>query len=64
MDNGIDITLRPYQESALVAADQALQAGVTKQIWSMATGLGKTFSGTFYAMRRNQPTLWLVHRDE
>ncbi|MCL4495097.1 MAG: DEAD/DEAH box helicase [Firmicutes bacterium] len=59
-----DITLRPYQESALVAADQALREGITKQIWSMATGLGKTFSGTFYAMRRNQPTLWLVHRDE
>ena len=58
------LTLRPYQHAAMTAADEALGVGTTRQIWSMATGLGKTFSGTFYASRRNQRTLWIVHRDE
>ena len=59
-----NITLRPYQEAAIAASEQGLQDGVTKQIWSLATGTGKTFSGTTYAQRRDLPTLWLVHRDE
>lgn len=59
-----NITLRPYQEAAIAASEQGLQDGVTKQIWSLATGTGKTASSTVYAAQRNQPTLWLVHRDE
>ncbi|WP_242968568.1 DEAD/DEAH box helicase [Sulfobacillus sp. hq2] len=57
-------TLRPYQEAAIAASRQSLTQGITRQIWSLATGTGKTFTGTTYAQQRGLPTLWLVHRDE
>ena len=59
-----DIVLRDYQEAALAATENALAGGVKRQVWSMATGLGKTICFAELARRRGGETLILAHRDE
>ncbi len=61
---GGPVVLRDYQEAALAATENALAGGVERQVWSMATGLGKTICFAELARRRGGNTLILAHRDE
>jgi len=57
--------LRNYQHRCLEAADKAVQNGVTRQLWVLATGLGKTvLVAAYLATRGIKGTIGLMHREE
>lgn len=58
------ITLRPYQEEAIVAAMEAWKGPQHRALLSLSTGLGKTIIFSALASRANVPTLILAHREE
>lgn len=57
-------TLRPYQEEALTAINQAFVHHMRRPIISLATGLGKTVIFATQAQRTSDRVLVLAHRDE
>ncbi len=59
------VELRPYQAEALEALDAAIEAGITRNVISQATGTGKTVEFASWLARRSpKRALVLVHRDE
>jgi superfamily II DNA or RNA helicase len=58
------IELRDYQETTLAKSAEAEMRGVRKQLWVLATGLGKTIIFAAHAARRGERTLVIAHRDE
>lgn len=56
-------SLRPYQTTAIEKINEALRRGVNKQILSLATGLGKTFTAV-QAVKEYKRVLWLTHTEE
>jgi len=62
--SGTKLGLREYQERTLAATFAALDRGVRRQMWVLATGLGKTVALVSLAERMNVRTLIIAHRDE
>lgn len=60
----VPLPLRRYQAEAIAASESALASGVTRQVWSMATGLGKTVAFAALLRRRGGRALVVAHRDE
>lgn len=58
------ISLRPYQIECLDAIRAAKERGVTRPLFSMATGLGKTVVFASLAKELGCRTLIVAHRDE
>lgn len=58
------LTLRPYQQEALTAIEDALAQGITRPLLALPTGTGKTVVFAHLVARRPGGTLILVHRDE
>lgn len=58
------ITLWDYQEKALFAVIQALQAGIHRQLIVLPTASGKTFVMAAIAKLLNLKVLLIAHRDE
>lgn len=57
--------LRPYQEKCLEASAKAAANGITRQLWVLATGLGKTVMVSAWIARRGaQGTYGVMHREE
>lgn len=55
--------LRPYQHTSINKITEALQRGVSSQILSLATGLGKTFTAV-QATKNFNRVLWVTHTEE
>jgi superfamily II DNA or RNA helicase len=55
--------LRPYQQEALTAIDEALARGVRRQLLALPTGGGKTVVFSELVRRRPGRALILAHRD-
>ncbi len=58
------VALRPYQQEALAAVEQAAAGGIRRQILALPTGTGKTVIFAELIRRRGAPALVLMHRDE
>ncbi len=58
------IALRDYQKDVLDSTWEARKRGVSRLLWSMATGAGKTVTFAALARDLNMRTLILAHRDE
>jgi superfamily II DNA or RNA helicase len=58
------ISPRFYQGSSIETVIQRFQKGVTRQLLSLATGLGKTICFGLLAKKLDTKTLVLAHRDE
>lgn len=58
------ITLRPYQEEAVAAVEQAIARGVTRPLVQLPTGTGKTIVFAELIRRLGEPALVIAHRDE
>lgn len=58
------MNLRPYQEAALAAVEDAVARGLRRLIIAHATGLGKTIIFSHYVAKRGGRALILAHRDE
>lgn len=56
-------SLRPYQELAINAIENALAKGISKQILCLATGLGKTYTAVQASKNYNR-VLWITHTEE
>lgn len=59
--------LRHYQQTGVNNVLKAWRKGHKQQIWTGATGCGKTVIGaeiTRRAVKKGNPVLWLVHREE
>lgn len=55
--------LRPYQITSIEKIEKALSRGVTNQILSLATGLGKTYTAV-QATKKYNRILWVTHTEE
>jgi superfamily II DNA or RNA helicase len=58
------LLLRPYQEEAIEAINNAALDGVTRPLVALPTGTGKTVIFGSLLARRASPALVLAHRDE
>jgi len=58
------LTLRPYQEQAITAVEEALRRGVRRPLIVLPTGTGKTVVFASLIARRGGSALVLAHRDE
>ena len=58
------LALRPYQEEAIQAVEDALGRGVQRPLVSLPCGTGKTVVFASLAARRGGTALVLAHRDE
>ena len=58
------IALRPYQEDAIAASEEAYGRGVNRQAIEIPTGSGKTVVFASLVRRRGAPALVLAHADE
>jgi ATP-dependent helicase IRC3 len=58
------ITLRPYQEEAIVAVNEAAEDGITRPLVALPTGTGKTVIFSHLIDQRAGRSLVLAHRDE
>ena len=58
------LALRPYQQDAITAVEDALQRGVTRPLIVSPTGCGKTLIFASLIARRGGSALVLAHRDE
>ncbi len=58
------LALRPYQHDTLAASEAAEARGCRRQLWVLATGLGKTVCFVALAAKRGDRTLIIAHRDE
>ncbi|PTQ56092.1 MAG: hypothetical protein BSOLF_0834 [Candidatus Carbobacillus altaicus] len=58
------ITLRPYQEEALSAIEEAYTRGIRRPVVALATGLGKTIVFSELLRRRGDTAMVIAHRDE
>ena len=56
--------LRPYQEEALAAIEEAERRGIRRQLVALPTGTGKTVIFSHLIANRGGRTLVLAHRDE
>src|SRR5918999_4261515 len=59
-----ELQLRPYQEEAIAAINDAALEGVTRPLVALPTGTGKTVIFGHLLARRASPALVLAHRDE
>src|SRR5918999_3312777 len=59
-----ELQLRPYQEEAIAAINDAALEGVTRPLVALPTGTGKTVIFVHLLARRAAPALVLAHRDE
>ncbi len=64
LDGTHKLALRGYQEETLDKTFAALNRGVRRQMWVLATGLGKTVALVSLAERLGMRTLIIAHRDE
>jgi superfamily II DNA or RNA helicase len=60
----MNLVLWPHQRAAIEAAFRAGRSGLTRGLWVMPTGTGKTLAFASLAAQVGEPTLVLVHRDE
>jgi superfamily II DNA or RNA helicase len=58
------VALRPYQQEAIAAVEQALNRGVQRPLIVLPTGTGKTIVFASLIARRGGSALVLAHRDE
>ena len=58
------LALRPYQEEAIAAVEEALDRGVRRPLIVLPTGTGKTVVFASLIARRGGSALVLAHRDE
>jgi ATP-dependent helicase IRC3 len=58
------ITLRPYQEEAIAAVNDAALDGITRPLVALPTGTGKTVVFAHLIDQRSGRSLVLAHRDE
>jgi superfamily II DNA or RNA helicase len=58
------LSLRDYQAATLDAFTKAHARGVTRQLWSLPTGGGKTVVAAELVRRLGWQTVFIVHRDE
>lgn len=56
--------LREYQEEGISTVITKLEAGVKRQLFVLATGLGKTFTAVKLIEQMNVRTLWLTHTED
>jgi superfamily II DNA or RNA helicase len=64
LDGHTKLALRPYQEDVLARSAAAEARGCRRQLWVLATGLGKTVCFVALAAKRGDRTLIIAHRDE
>ena len=64
LDGQHRLALRPYQEETLASSEAAEARGCRRQLWVLATGLGKTVCFVALAAKRGDRTLIIAHRDE
>jgi ATP-dependent helicase IRC3 len=58
------IALRPYQEEAIAAVNEAAEDGITRPLVALPTGTGKTVVFASLIDQRPGRALVLAHRDE
>ena len=58
------LALRPYQQQAITAVEEALRRGVRRPLIVLPTGTGKTIVFASLIARRGGSALVLAHRDE
>jgi superfamily II DNA or RNA helicase len=58
------LTLRPYQQEAIMAVEQALERGVRRPMIVLPMGCGKTVVFASLIAKRSGSALVLAHRDE
>jgi superfamily II DNA or RNA helicase len=58
------LALRPYQEQAITAVEDALERGIQRPLIVLPTGTGKTVVFASLIARRGGSALVLAHRDE
>jgi superfamily II DNA or RNA helicase len=64
----MSVSLRPYQQRAVKAAQKAYDSGEPSQLIPMATGCGKTHTAIYWMREQFHPSdtrvLWLAHSKE